>query len=190
MQECYTDIHSIIKGNLIWTGGKTNFKKKDAVDRPPTAPHRPHTNNEDEGPHADLQFKFSKCPPIRQVREIQIVQYLLLRMQTPCVRCIFRPRPLTNNTVRSLFVGPRPFWIGIIRKISKSQLRSVSALRAKTVRKPHGLETTRARYSFLNFGSVPSCALFGLVLVFWHRFDGSWCYCGLLGFHERTNCVP
>ena len=104
-------------------------------------------------------------------------------MQTPCVRCIFRPRPLTNNTVRSLFVGPRPFWIGIIRKISKSQLRSVSALRAKTVRKPHGLETTRARYSFLNFGSVPSCALFGLVLVFWHRFDGSWCYCGLLGFH-------
>ena len=138
---------------------------------------------EDEGPHADLQFKFSKCPPIRQVREIQIVQYLLLRMQTPCVRCIFRPRPLTNNTVRSLFVGPRPFWIEIIRKISKSQLRSVSALRAKTVRKPHGLETTRARYSFLNFGSVPSCALFGLVLVFWHRFDGSWCYCGLLGFH-------
>ena len=130
------------------------------------------------------------------MREIQIVQYLLLRMQTPCVRCIFRPRPLTNNTVRSLFVGPRPFWIGIIRKISKSQLRSVSALRAKTVRKPHGLETTRARYSFLNFGSVPSCALFGLVLVFWHRFDGSWCYCGLLGFHVgiirknfRPNCV-
>ena len=107
-------------------------------------------------------------------------------MQTPCVRCIFRPRPLTNNTVRSLFVGPRPFWIGIIRKISKSQLRSVSALRAKTVRKPHGLETTRARYSFLNFGSVPSCALFGLVLVFWHRFDGSWCYCGLLCFHRSS----
>ena len=93
--------------------------------------------------------------------------------------------PLDKYTVRSLFVGGlAPF--GIIRKISKSQLRSVSALRAKTVRKPHGLETTRARYSFLNFGSVPSCALFGLVLVFWHRFDGSWCYCGLLGFHERV----
>ena len=91
--------------------------------------------------------------------------------------------PLEKYTVRSLFVGGlAPF--GIIRKISKSQLRSLSALRAKTVRKPHGLETTRARYSFLNFGSVPSCALFGLVLVFWHRFDGSWCYCGLLGFHE------
>ena len=85
------------------------------------------------------------------------------------------------------FQWPRPFWIGIIRKISKSQLRSVSALRAKTVRKPHGLETTRARYSFLNFGSVPSCALFGLVLVFWHRFDGSWCYCGLLGFHVSSS---
>ena len=91
--------------------------------------------------------------------------------------------PLEKYTVRSLFVGGlAPF--GIIRKISKSQLRSVSALRAKTVRKPHGLETTRARYSFLNFGSVPSCALFGLVLVFWHRFDGSWCYCGLLGFQS------
>ena len=94
--------------------------------------------------------------------------------------------PLDKYTVRSLFVGGlAPF--GIIRKISKSQLRSVSALRAKTVRKPHGLETTRARYSFLNFGSVPSCALFGLVLVFWHRFDGSWCYCGLLGFHVSSS---
>ena len=117
------------------------------------------------------------------MREIQIVQYLLLRMQTPCVCCIFRPRPLRSiPCVRCLLVAS-PL-LGSFGKFP-SQLRSVSALRAKTVRKPHGLETTRARYSFLNFRSVPSCALFGLVLVFWHRFDGSWCYCGLLGFHTR-----
>ena len=111
-------------------------------------------------------------------------------MQTPCVCCIFRPRPLRNiPCVRCLLVAS-PL-LGSFGKFP-SQLRSVSALRAKTVRKPHGLETTRARYSFLNFGSVPSCALFGLVLVFWHRFDGSWCYCGLLCFHRRrfprVNC--
>ena len=129
MQECYTDIHSIINGNLIWTGDKTNFKKKRR--RRPTTDRTTPTTHEQwgRGPHADLQFKFSKCPPIRQVREIQIVQYLLLRMQTPCVRCIFRPRPLTNNTVRSLFVGPRPFWA----HSSSAEIRKfrVSAIRAR-----------------------------------------------------------
>ena len=110
MQECYTDIHSIINGNLIWTGGKTNFKKKRR--RRPTTDRTTPTTQEQWGPHADLQFKFSKCPPIRQVREIQIVQYLLLRIQTPCVRCIFRPRPLTNiPCVRCLLVAPPPFGI-------------------------------------------------------------------------------
>ena len=94
-EECCTDIHSIMKGNLIWTGGKTNFKKK-GRHQPPTAPHRPHTNNED--PTEIYSSNFEKCPPIRQVREIQIVRYLVSRMQTPCVCCIFRPRPLTNIT--------------------------------------------------------------------------------------------
>ena len=181
MQECYTDIHSIINGNLIWTGDKTNFKKKT-----PSTDHRPH--------HTDHTRTMRTRTPRRSTVQIfkmpanqasagnsNCTVSIIKNANTMRLLHISAP-PLEKYTVRSLFVGGlAPF--GIIRKISKSQLRSVSALRAKTVRKPHGLETTRARYSFLNFGSVPSCALFGLVLVFWHRFDGSWCYCGLLGFH-------
>ena len=160
------------------------MKKKDAVDRPPTAPHRPHTNNEDEDPTPIYSSNFQMPANQASAGNSNCTVSIIKNANTMRSLHISAP-PLDKYTVRSLFVGGlAPF--GIIRKIPKSQLRSVSALRAKTVRKQHGLETTRARYSFLNFGSVPSCALFGLVLVFWHRFDGSWCYCGLLGFHVAS----
>ena len=95
MQECYTDIHSIINGNLNWTGGKTKFKKKDAVDRPPTAPHRPHTNNEDEDPTPIYSSNFQNARQSGKCGKFKL--YSMRSLLTPCVRCIFRPRPLTNN---------------------------------------------------------------------------------------------
>ena len=110
MQECYTDIHSIINGNLIWTGDKTNFKKKT-----PSTDHRPH--------HTDHTRTMRTRTPRRSTVQIfkmpanqasagnsNCTVSIIKNANTMRLLHISAP-PLEKYTVRSLFAsGDRPFW--------------------------------------------------------------------------------
>ena len=83
MHECYTDIHSIMEGNLIWTGGKTKFQKKDAI-RPPTAT-RDDTPHGD--PHATVTHPaYSGTFRGRRIYVFACTVHFVLRKILPCER--------------------------------------------------------------------------------------------------------